>query len=118
MLFAKNINRICKERGTTLTALVKQVKNSSSGTTAINKGYLPKEAEMLEYAKILDCSVMDFFSDDDEEITISPRDEDEKDILRVYRSLSRRGKHEFMAMVYEYENNKELTGGNDNITAI
>ena len=39
-----------------------------------------------------------------------PQNEDEKDILRVYRSLSRRTKHEFMAMVYEFENREELEG--------
>lgn len=29
--------------------------------------------------------------------------EDEQDILRIYRSLARRDKHEFMTMVYNYE---------------
>lgn len=38
------------------------------------------------------------------------KDEDEEDILRVYRGLSRRMKHEFMSMVYEFENRQELKG--------
>ena len=78
--------------------------------TAINKGSLPKESEMLEMAKLLDCSVMDFFADEDVIHETKPANEDEEDILRIYRSLSRRAKHEFMAMVYEFENREELEG--------
>lgn len=107
MTFAKNINRICAEKGTNLTALVKAVKGSSSFATAINKGSLPKENEMLEMAKLLDCSVLDFFEDETDRERIDdkllPENEDEEDILRIYRSLSRREKHEFMSRLYEYE---------------
>lgn len=117
MTFAENINRICAARGTNLTALVKAVKGSSSFATAINKGSLPKESEMLEMARLLGCSVIDFFTDEEEE-TVAPSDEDEKDILRVYRSLSRRAKHEFMSMVYEYENRQELEGDSTNSAAV
>lgn len=111
MSFRENINRICIQRGTNLTAVVKQVKGSSSFTSAINKGSLPKEDEMVEMAKILHCSVLDFFMDEEDFAPQNePQNEDEKDILRVYRSLSRRTKHEFMAMVYEFENREELEG--------
>lgn len=111
MSFKENINRICLERGTNLTAVVKEVKGSSSFTSAINKGSLPKEDEMVEMAKILHCSVLDFFMDEEDLAPQNePQNEDEKDILRVYRSLSRRTKHEFMAMVYEFENREELEG--------
>ena len=111
MSFRENINRICIQRGTNLTAVVKQVKGSSSFTSAINKGSLPKEDEMVEMAKILHCYVLDFFMDEEDLAPQNePQNEDEKDILRVYRSLSRRTKHEFMAMVYEFENREELEG--------
>lgn len=111
MSFKDNINRICLERGTNLTSIVKQVKGSSSFTSSINKGSLPKEDEMVEMAKILHCSVLDFFMDEEDLAPQNePQNEDEKDILRVYRSLSRRTKHEFMAMVYEFENREELEG--------
>ena len=111
MSFRENINRICIQRGTNLTAVVKRVKGSSSFTSAINKGSLPKEDEMVEMAKILHCSVLDFFMDEEDLAPQNePQNEDEKDILRVYRSLSRRTKHEFMAMVYEFENREELEG--------
>lgn len=110
MTFAENINRICLERGTNLTALVKKVKGSSSFATSINKGSLPKESELLAFAKELNCSVMDFFADEDLIQRVEPQNEDEKDILKVYRGLSRRAKHEFMSMVYEFENKEELAG--------
>lgn len=111
MSFKENINRICAERGTNLTAVVKKVKGSTSFVTSINKGSLPKEKELLALAKELDCSVIDFFMDEEDLAPRTiPQNEDEQDILRVYRSLSRRTKHEFMAMVYEYENKEELEG--------
>lgn len=108
MTFAKNINRICAERGTNLTTVVREVKGSSSFTSAINKGSLPKETEMVEMANMLGCTVMDFFAD-----VGSPRtkalvfDDDTSDILRIYYSLSRREKHEFMSMVYNFDHQDE-----------
>lgn len=119
MTFAENINRICAAKGTNLTALVKAVKGSSSFATAINKGSLPKESELLEMAKILGCSIMDFFADEEDiQQSATPADEDEEDILRIYRGLSRRAKHEFMSMVYEYENREELEGDKETTAAV
>lgn len=119
MTFAENIKRICAERGTNLTTVVKEVKGSSSFTSAINKGSLPKESEMIQMAQILNCSVMDFFADEEDlEPKAVANDEDENDILRVFRSLSRRTKHEFMSMVYEFENREELEGDKENTAAV
>lgn len=117
MSFKENINRICLKRGTNLTAVVKQVKGSSSFTSSINKGSLPKEDEMVQMAKILNCSVIDFFMDEED---LAPQNEsqneDEADILRIYRSLSRRAKHEFMSMAYEFEHREELEGDKESST--
>ena len=101
MTFHENINRICASRGTNLTALVKTVKGSSSFATSINRGSLPKEHEMVEMAKLLDCSVIDFFADE-EDVDISLTT-DEQDIIRFYRSLSLKEQHIFMARMYDYE---------------
>ena len=74
---------------------------------------------MLEMAKLLNCSVMDFFADEEDlKLQTIEQNEDESDILRVYRSLSRRAKHEFMSMVYEFENRKELEGDKDDTAAV
>lgn len=114
MTFAENVKRICEERGTNLTSLIKEVKGSSSFVTAINRGSLPKEAEMIKMAQLLSCSVMDFFTDEVKPCHNSkPLDEDEEDILKIYRSLSRRDKHKFMSMVYKFENRTKLIGDNE-----
>ena len=105
MTFAENINRICAERGTNLTAVIKQIKNGqSSYTTAINKrGSIPNQEELLALAKILQCSVMDFFADEEDLCCAKavPENEAEEDILKVYRALPRRAKF----MISETEKN-------------
>lgn len=118
MTFAQNINRICKSQGTTLTAVVKSLGLSTSKVSRWNEGSLPKEEVMVILAQTLHCSVMDFFADEEDLEPVVPADEDEADILRVYRSLSRRAKHEFMAMVYDYENREELEGDKEDSAAI
>lgn len=114
MTFEENLKRICKDRGTTPTAIMKKKKwgLSTSKVSAWYKGSLPKQEVLIRLAEELNCSVMDFFADEEDliEKEIVPNNEDEKDILRIYRSLPRRAKHEFMAMVYEYENRRELEG--------
>ena len=119
MTFAENINRICAEKGTNLTAIVKAVKGSSSFATAINtKGSLPKESEMLEMAKLLERSVMDFFADEEDLPETNPANEDEEDILRIYRGLSRRAKHEFMSMAYESDEQDGVSGDKGTTAAV
>ena len=93
MTFAENINRICAKRGTTLTAVIKRIKNGQSAyTTAINKkGSIPNQEELLKLAEILECSVMDFFADEEDLAKenlapqVFPQNEDEQDILNIYR---------------------------------
>ena len=74
---------------------------------------------MVEMAKILNCSVIDFYADEDDiEPVAIAADEDEQDIIRIFRSLSRRTKHEFMSMVYDFESREELEGDKDNTAAV
>ena len=118
MNFADNLKRICTERGTSPTALLKSMGVATSKVAMWNSGSLPKQEMLIRLAKELDCSVMDFFADDDTIQTplniAEPKDEDESDVLRVYRSLSRRMKHEFMTMVYEFEKRQEVEGDSPN----
>ena len=55
MTFKENINRICKEQGTTLTALVKSMGLSTSKVSRWNEGALPKEELMVMLANKLNC---------------------------------------------------------------
>ena len=105
MTFAENLNRLCREKGTTLTALVKRMGLSTSKVSYWNGGSLPKEEMLIALSKELGCSVMDFFADEDDfaqkdEILT---DEDEKEMVRIFRSFNRRTKHQFMSRMYDLE---------------
>lgn len=114
MNFADNLKRICTQRGTTPTAICRELGLSTSKVSAWNNGSLPKQEIMVQLAQKLNCSVMDFFADDVNDVdAVHDTNEDEADILRIYRNLSRRAKHEFMAMVYDFEQREELHGDKD-----
>ena len=91
MDFATNLKRICTERGTSPTALLKSMGVATSKVAMWNSGSLPKQEMLIRLAKELDCSVMDFFADDDTIHTpqniAEPKDEDESDVLRVYHTV-------------------------------
>jgi transcriptional regulator with XRE-family HTH domain len=108
MTFADNLKRICTLRGTNPTALCKELGLSTSKVSAWYGGSLPKQEVMVQLAQKLDCSVMDFFSDEEDLHEVQPVDEDEVDILRIYRALSRKRKHEVMSYLYKLEDGTEL----------
>lgn len=106
MDFSDNFNRICRERGTTPTALLKELGVSTNKVTRWNNGSLPKQEMLVRLAHELNCSVMDFFQDegdllDSKDFALS---EDERDIIKFYRILTLREQHIFMARMYDYEN--------------
>lgn len=113
MAFAENFNRICKEKGTTPTALLKKMGVATNKVTMWNNGALPKQDMLVRLAHQLGCSVMDFFADEEYLSKVSlcgysqnvefALDEDERDIIRLFRTLSRQQKHEFMVQAYSYE---------------
>lgn len=115
--FGKNLKRICNAQGTSPTKVVVELGYSNSKVNMWNNGSLPKAEMLVKLAERLNCSVMDFFKTEDEwkePVQAIPENEDEEDILRVYRSLSRRSKHEFMSMVYTFETKEELAGDTEN----
>lgn len=113
MVFSDNFNRICREKGTTATAVVKELGVSPSKVTLWNNGSLPKQEMLVKLARHLDCYVMDFFAEDDIPKVEFALDEDERDVLRLFRMLSRKEKHEFMSKAYDYEKKKIEEGEND-----
>ncbi len=64
MDFGENFKRICKERNTSPSAVVKKLGYSTSKVTAWYHGSLPKQDILVKLAKELDCDVMDFFQDE------------------------------------------------------
>ena len=105
MDFATNFKRICNEKGTSPTRVCLDLGLSSNKVNLWNNGSLPKPEVLARLAEKLDCKVMDFFADDEEEIENNglELDEDEIDIIRLFRTLSRKEKHEFMSKAYTYE---------------
>ena len=105
MDFMTNFKRICESRGTSPTRVCLDVGLSSSKVNLWNNGGVPKADVLLKLAKYLKCSVLDFYADEEDLISITEfaLDDDEKDIIRLFRTLSRKEKHEFMSKAYEYE---------------
>ena len=112
MDFYSNFKRICDEKHTTPTGVCKALGLSTSKVNLWSNGSLPKQDVMVVLARHLECHVMDFFADDESTMGVSnvefALDEDERDILRLFRMLPRKDKHEFMVRIYDYE--KTLTG--------
>ena len=107
MTFSENLNRICKEKGLTISTVLKKMGVSTSKVTLWNNGSLPKQDMLIRLSKELGCSVMDFFADDDVSGSSSPDyavlDEDEKEIIRMFRGLTTKERHKFMVQAYSYE---------------
>mgnify|MGYP000008994079 CR=1 FL=1 len=99
-MFRDNLNRICKEKGTSLTRLCKDLKISTSKVTAINRGSIPSEEMLHDFAGSLHCSIADFFNDN---VTSHDfcSDEDEIDLMTGFRALSRQQKHKLLAYLYQ-----------------
>lgn len=113
MDFGKNLKRICNAQGVSPTKVILELGYSSSKIANWNKGSLPKAEMLVKLAQRLNCSVMDFFRTEEEWDDANPAeelDDDELDIIRFYRSLSRKSKHEFMTEVYEWEKREKLEG--------
>ena len=114
MDFATNFKRICKERGTSPTRVCLEIGLSTSKVNLWNKGSVPKGDVMVKLAKQLNCDIMDFFADGEclthtaaEDGSVHNADivldDDEKDIIRLFRMLDRKQRHEFMSKAYAFE---------------
>ena len=111
MDFATNFKRICEERGTSPTRVVLELGLSSNKIARWNKGGMPRADVLIKLAQKLDCDIFDFF-EGEEDIVPLPKastnvefalDDDERDIIRLFRTLDRKQKHEFMSAAYRYE---------------
>ena len=104
MDFATNFKRICDEKGVSRTRVCQELGLSTSKVNLWNNGTLPKPDVLVKLAQYLGCQVMDFFDEGGcTENKVVELDDDEKDIIRLFRTLSRKEKHEFMSKAYTYE---------------
>lgn len=75
-MFYENLDKICRQRNTTPTAVVKKLGLSTSKVTAWKKGSIPKQEIMLLLAKKLDTSIDAFFADETKSLNDSFPTED------------------------------------------
>lgn len=116
-MFYQNLKRLCDERHTTPSAVVREIGLSNSTATSWKKNHsIPKQETLDKLAKILDCNISDFFKTDRERIEYSivnlddssskspvTLDDNIKDFIFIYESCSNRQRNQLMSMVYDFE---------------
>lgn len=68
-MFWENFSRICNERETTVSAACIAAGMTKNRPYNWKNGSLPKQDEMEALAKVLDCTVADFFSEGPVKVT-------------------------------------------------
>ena len=96
-MYYERLSKICKQCGTTPTALLKKLGLSTSKVTAWKNGALPKMNTMQLIAKELKVPISTFF---DEEVP-KPLPEDELELLDIYRQLAKSGRRQLIGKAYE-----------------
>lgn len=120
MSFYENLKRVCYERGTTPTSILKKMGIPTSRVGTWKKGGIPKQDVIVALAQEIGCTVMDLFWSEADTARLEAAaevereieaarvaDDDEKDLIELFRKLNRRDRHAFMNMIYEFENRLE-----------
>lgn len=124
-VFYDNFERVCKERGSNPSrACIDAGLGASRAGNWKKSGALPKQNELQALAEVLDCEVADFFREEtkaryrsvDEALRAKEAaeaaaeaslaaelSEDERYVIDLMRSLSRREFHDFMTAIYDFE---------------
>ena len=124
-MFYDNFKRVCEERGTSPSRACMEAGMKANRSSAWKaSGALPKQDGLDRLAAVLDCEVADFFrtetkaryrsyeeagaaADEAERAARASLTEDENYVVDLMRSLDRRSFHEFMTLVYDFEDNLE-----------
>lgn len=124
MTFFENVKKLCAANGMSVTALGQALGLSNATTAGWRKGSQPRGKTLKMIADYFDVTVDQLIdrpianTNDNQGVVrtthdpvrdsiVQSTDPDELDIIRIYRMLDRRSKHEFMMMVYEYERRME-----------
>lgn len=120
-MFFDNFERICHEQHTTPSGACLMAgldKNRSSNWK--KSGALPKQGELQRLADVLKCEVADFFRPETKRIHSTSQDalaamamrelepggdldENERELLRIYRKCDNRQRALFMVSTYKFE---------------
>ena len=130
MLFYKNYDAICRQRGTSASAAAMAIgRSKGAASNWKTNGTLPKEDELIALANHLNCYVSDFFRQPGEPQSAyaqimddypleepseklppveeeEPLDDYQNDFLTVYETLSPKDRMRLMNMVYGFADEK------------
>ena len=92
-MFMDNLDRICRERNTSASAVCAEIgKSKNSPSNWRKSGAIPNESDLLKLAQKLNCRVGDFFRQSTIEYCLVPLgDESEKDISagKLFAAISK-----------------------------
>ncbi len=94
-MFYTRLKKICQEKGTTITGMLKELNLSTGSTGNWKKGQLPKGEVLVLIADYLDTSI-DYLIQGEYKSDLS---EDEKRIIELYRNTPERAKYKVMCDV-------------------
>ena len=103
-VFARNLQDYMKKRGVEQVDIVTKLEITASTVSDWCKGKkYPRVDAMQKLADFLGCRISDLTSEEPAQNPPLPSDEDERELLLIFRKLDRRAKHEMMAKAYELE---------------
>lgn len=119
MLFYTNYDAICRSRGTSASAAAMAIgRSKGAASNWKSNSTLPKEDELVQLARHLNCCVSDFFLEPGQPPSAYARmmegmapeesggapalDGCEADFLEIYAACTKREKSELMAMLYGF----------------
>ena len=98
-MYYERLVEICRQHGTTPSALLKKIGLSTSKVTAWKNGASPKTDVLEKLAQALNVPVSAFF---DSTAPIQQQlQPDELELLEVYQKLAKSGKRQLMGRAYE-----------------
>ena len=116
-MFFDQLKQLCKQRGTTPTALAKDLNISTSNVTSWKNGASPKFDIVMRIADALQVPVSAFASFQDATAQISSSLlEDETELLELYRRLKKSGKRQLIGKAYELFDAQNASHAGDALT--
>ena len=107
-MYYERLTEICRQNGTTPTALLKKLGLSTSKVTAWKNGSIPKADVIKRISDELGVPVSAFFDDG----VASTLPDDELELIEIYRQLAKSGKRQLIGKAYELldsQNNPQVS---------
>ena len=104
-VFAFNLKQYMIDRGYEQVDLVNKLGYSFSTVSDwVHGKKYPRVDAMQKLAKTLNVSISDLTSDKEDIVLPAQQlNEDEEELIRIYRSLERRERHQLMSLVYDFQ---------------